>query len=255
MAALELHTNSSGKGPPLVILHGLFGSWENWASRIAVLESEYQVHAMDLRNHGSSPHAAEQDYALMSGDLGKTLDKLGLQSCRLLGHSMGGKVAMQFASEFPERIDKLVVVDIAPKHYSPHHDHLIEAMQAIPLEHIKSRGEADRQFSEAEPDPVLRAFLLKNLVREDKGYRWQINLEGIAENYPNLLLAPTFQHVCESPTLFIKGADSDYLMAQDSDLVQKWFPNTTLKIIDGAGHWPHATKATVFDHILRRFLV
>ena len=250
---------------PLVILHGLFGNWENWGARIRHYVTYTDVHAMDLRNHGDSPHLDTMNYREMAEDVVATLDQLGLDKCVLLGHSMGGKVAMQVATSasnaISDRITRLILVDIAPKPYPPHHQIIIDALSAIDIEQLKSRREADQQLSAVVKEQAIRAFLLKNLVRKDvtdsdasTGFRWQFNLPALRDNYSQLMLAPEPGKPFEGPTLFIKGAESDYLQDADKEAVLKAFPRAKLKVIGGSGHWPHAEKPDSFDRIVTRFL-
>lgn len=250
---------------PLVILHGLFGNWENWGTRIRHYRKFSAVHAMDLRNHGESQHLESMDYSEMADDVIKTLDDLGVADCDLLGHSMGGKVAMRIASLHPDRVARLIVVDIAPKDYPPHHQSIIDALCSIKIAELKSRKDADLQLSEAVADSSVRAFLLKNLVRPaadaaadqstpETGFRWQFNLPGIRDSYPQLMSAPQLDEPYDGPVLFVKGAESAYLQDADRELVLRSFPNSKLKVIGGAGHWPHAEKPEIFDRILGQFL-
>lgn len=249
---------------PLVILHGLFGNWENWGARIRQYANYSEVHAMDLRNHGESPHLNSMSYSEMADDVVRTLDHLEIDSCDLLGHSMGGKVAMRIASIHPGRIARLIVVDIAPKAYSPHHQSILDALCAIDTAELASRRDADEQLANVVDDPSTRAFLLKNLVRNTTsttdqnaskaGFSWQFNLYGIRNNYAQLTEAPQLQTPYDGPTLFIKGAESDYLQDADREMVMQAFPKAKLKVIGGAGHWPHAEKPDIFDRIVGQFL-
>lgn len=256
--ALVLNYTSIGTAspdsPPLVLLHGLFGSSENWVSRAKAMAAERLVISIDLRNHGASPHHDNMNYAAMTSDLSETLNASGHAEVLLLGHSMGGKVAMQFACQFPERVKKLIVVDIAPRPYASTHQQILDAMSRIDLSQLTRRSDADSTLAAAEPDPATRSFLLKNLSRSGQGYQWQLNLPALNTHYGKLLEAPTLQQPYGGETLFIKGKNSDYLQNKDSQLVHQWFPRASLKVIDGAGHWPHASKPAVFDHIVSRFL-
>ena len=201
----------AGAMEPLVLLHGLFGDAGNWASRTGVYARHTGTIAMDLRNHGSNEHVERMDYPSMADDVLTTLDKLGISQCHLLGHSMGGKVAMHIATHHPERVTKLIIVDIAPRSYPPHHRNLINAMLSVPLENMTKRSEAESILATVEPDVSVRRFLMKSLVRH-KGsdsetirqsnteqanepvhsvgqYRWEFNLGAIADSYPALALS------------------------------------------------------------------
>ncbi len=260
----ETTDSTAAPARTLVVLHGLFGNWENWGARIRQYSKYSDVHAMDLRNHGESPHLNSASYSEMADDVIKTLDHLQITDCDLLGHSMGGKVAMRIASIQPTRIARLILVDIAPKAYPPHHQSIIDALYAIDTAKLNSRRDADQQLADVVDDPSTRAFLLKNLVRDNKdsgqnnpsgtGFRWQFNLAGIRDSYPQLTDAPELELPYDGPTLFIKGADSDYLSESDRDTVMRSFPNAKVKIIGGAGHWPHAEKPELFDRIVAQFL-
>lgn len=263
-------TTGESRHLPLVILHGLFGNWENWGARIRQYLTYTDVHAMDLRNHGDSPHRDTMNYSEMAEDVVATLDHLGLERCVLLGHSMGGKVAMRVATTALDtektttrlsRIERLVLVDIAPKAYPPHHKAIIDALCSMDIEQLNSRREADQQLSPVVEEAAIRAFLLKNLVRQPAnetgarpGFRWQFNLPALRDNYSHLMVAPDIDTPYEGPTLFIKGADSDYLQDSDRDAVLQAFPHAKLKVIGGTGHWPHAQKPASFDRILSGFL-
>lgn len=250
---MQLHYHRSGQGRPLVILHGLFGTWENLGSTVKSLAQEWDVIAPDLRNHGRSPQATEHSYPLMAADLAALLDQLGLESVSILGHSMGGKVAMEFALNNPERVDKLVVVDIAPVVYPPHHTDVFAGIHSIDLAQIKSRSEADQQLSQQVESAGVRAFLLKNLYRKDGRFRWRANFAALESEYSNIAAAPA-EGQFEKPALFIKGADSNYLLNEYQQAVISRFPKVELKIIKDAGHWPHAEKPEIFLRIVRSFL-
>lgn len=252
--ALELYTHITGDGPPLVVLHGLFGSWENLGTQIRSLSEDYTVYAMDARNHGRSPHDGFMDYPSMAEDVLHTMDTHGLSQVRLLGHSMGGKTAMTLALRAPQRVERVVVVDIAPKQYEPGHNEIIEALTTLDIHNISSRNEADAHVKRWVQTDAIRAFLLKNLVREGNGFRWKMNLDDIVANYPAIIDFPASDNHYDGPTLFLKGAESDYIQAVDKPEIDRLFPNASAKIIDGAGHWPHAEKASVFYKLVNDFL-
>ncbi|MBY4678523.1 alpha/beta fold hydrolase [Marinobacterium arenosum] len=251
---MQLNHQIHGSGQPLIILHGLFGTLENWGSQIKTLAEHYRVIAVDLRNHGRSPHSEQMDYASMAQDIVELMDQLELPSAHLLGHSMGGKVAMQLALNAPERIDKLIVVDIAPVQYPAHHDDVFKGLFAIDLAELGSRGDADRQLAIHVEEPSVRAFLLKNLYRtEQKQFAWRMNLASLHQQYGRISEAPSGD-AFQGPTLFIKGANSDYLVPAYRDQVVALFPSAGYKMIDGAGHWPHAEKPAQFSRIVLNFL-
>ena len=250
---MQLHYHRSGQGRPLVILHGLFGTWENLGASVKALAEHWDVIAPDLRNHGRSPHSDEHSYPLMASDLVQLLDSLELESVSILGHSMGGKVAMEFALTYPARVDKLIVVDIAPVQYPPHHSDVFAGIAAIDLQSIKSRSEADQQLSQQVESPGVRAFLLKNLYREEGSFRWRANFTALERQYPHVAAAPA-RGAFSRPTLFVKGAKSNYLLNEYQQAVTERFSNVQLKIINDAGHWPHAEKPETFLRLVTRFL-
>lgn len=251
---MQLNYQISGSGEPLVILHGLFGTLENWGAQIKALSEHFTVIAVDLRNHGRSPHSDDMSYPLMSDDVIELLDELNLNQVLLMGHSMGGKVAMQLAMNHPERLKKLIVVDISPVVYEPNHDDVFAGLFSIQLDQIKSRSEADKQLSEHVKDLGVRAFLLKNLYRnEEKAFAWRMNLEVLHTAYNNISQPPSGQPYA-GDTLFIKGENSNYITAKYTDAITSNFPAVKYKMIQGAGHWPHAEKPTVFTKLVTNFL-
>lgn len=243
-----------GNGEPLLILHGLFGTLENWGAQIKSLAEHHQVIAADMRNHGRSPHSEEIDYDLMATDIIALLDHLNLPSANIVGHSMGGKAAMQLALSHPDRINKLIIVDIAPVEYGAHHTEVFEGLFAVDLEQIRSRSEAEQQLSNYVKEPAVRAFLLKNLYRDEhKQFAWRMNLQALHNHYSNISAAPNGKTYTK-PVLFIKGARSDYLIPAYRDAVLKFFPQADYKIIKDAGHWPHAEKPQEFGKIVLDYL-
>lgn len=250
---MKLHYQLHGSGSPLVILHGLFGTLENWGSQIKAFSEHFQVIAVDLRNHGRSPHADRMDYSVMAEDILALLDDLALDRINLLGHSMGGKVAMQLALNHPERIDKLLIVDIAPVAYEAHHNDVFKGLFAIDLVQLKSRSEADSLLAEHVSEPAVRSFLLKNLYRNDQNqFAWRMNLPALDHSYQQISQAPNGQPF-EGPTLFIKGANSNYIQPSHKDAVLTFFPNAIYKVIQNAGHWPHAEKPAMFKTLVMSF--
>jgi esterase len=252
---MQLHYQIQGQGEPLLILHGLFGSLDNWGSQAKALAQQFQVISVDLRNHGRSPHSDEMSYAAMAQDLIELLDSLNSARARILGHSMGGKVAMQLALNVPERIERLIVVDIAPVQYPHHHDDVFKGLFAVELNTLKSRADAEKQLAPLVEDPMVRAFLLRNLYRTDAGgFAWRINLEGLHRSYAGIAAAPQGTPF-EGPTLFIKGGNSDYIRPHHRDALLALFPNAGYKVIDGAGHWPQAEKPALTTRLIENFLL
>lgn len=252
---MRLHSERYGAGPPLLILHGLFGSLENWRSLSKAFGQAFTVFALDQRNHGRSPQSAEFTYPAMAEDLREFLADHALPAASLLGHSMGGKTAMQFATTYPELVDKLVVVDIAPRAYPPEHHHILAALSALDLKTLRSRQDADTRLAGAIPDVALRQFLLKNLVRDAAGtFRWRINLDGLRGGYAEILKAVLPHRPFEKPTLFVRGGNSAYIRTEDTALITSLFPHAHIVTIPHAGHWVHADAPQEFVRIVQEFL-
>jgi esterase len=256
LAATEYGTSEHPERPPLAILHGLFGSGRNWTSIAQRLAADRRVIAFDLRNHGASAWAGGMQYGEMAEDLLAMLGERGYRRAALLGHSMGGKVAMMAALRDPDMVERLVVVDIAPVAYRPHHLALVRAMRALDLGGIKRRGEADQQLAPAIPDAAERGFLLQNLVFEDGQARWRLNLDAIEQKMPDLIGFPAVPDnaVYRGPTLFVGGANSDYLRVEHEPAIQRLFPEARIVRIENAGHWIHAERPAAFLETVEPFL-
>ena len=243
-----------GEGPPLVILHGLFGQSDNWATLARAWSNQFRVIIIDQRNHGQSPHDAAFSYELMADDLAETLDILNLESVQLIGHSMGGKTAMFFAQKYPQRLTKLIVADIAPRAYAPHHGEIIAALKTLPLERLKDRNSADNELAKGIPDFGTRQFLLKNLYRNDSGgFSWRFNLEAISAQISEVGKALPGS-IVETPTLFVRGAKSKYITDQDQRDIAHQFINVRFETISDAGHWLHAEQPEAFGKVVLDFL-
>lgn len=254
-AALELHAQTGGAGRPVLLLHGLFGALGNLVSLARELNAGYQSVRVDLRNHGRSPHAGAMDYPTMAADVLRLLDSRGIDSCAILGHSMGGKVAMELALTHPARVAALVVADIAPVAYAPdRHDAVFGALRAVPLDELHSRQQADQVLARTLADPGLRQFLLTNLYRDDDRYAWRINLDVLHARRSAIAAAPPAAGVYGGPVLFVKGSESDYIGDASSSAIRARFPAARLHIVQGAGHWLHAEKPAAFNRAVLRFL-
>jgi len=251
---MELYTRVQGAGPPLVLLHGLFGSNENLGGIARALADRFTVYAMDLRNHGRSPHAQRMDYPAMAADVLETMEAHGVQRTRVLGHSMGGKAAMQLALSHSDMVERLVAVDIAPIAYENRHDRELGAMRGLDLSAIGSRGDADVALAEAIPDAAIRQFLLKNLVRSGDGFAWRIPLDTIHREYAQIGAAPASPGPYEGPTLFIRGGDADYILEEAEPAIHKRFPNARVDTIPDAAHWVHVDAPEAFLALVREFL-
>ena len=253
---LPLYAQSFGHGAALIVLHGLFGSGTNWRSLARGLSDGCTVHLLDLRNHGRSPHADSMNYPEMANDLRAYMDEQGIEAAAILGHSMGGKVAMYFALNAPGRVTHLVVVDIAP--VSTAFDHLpyIRAMQALTLGNIESRGDASQKLAAEIPDLGLRQFLLQNLVREKEAWRWRLNLDALRGNMRALQDFPIdgTDNRYLGPVLLVRGERSDYVAESHRPAVERRFPAAEIVTISEAGHWVHADQPVQFLTAVRSFL-
>lgn len=252
---MELHHQCHGEGAPLLILHGLLGSLDNWQNISHRLGNTFRVCALDLRNHGRSPHSDDFNYDVMTEDLLEFLDAHQIERTRLMGHSMGGKTAMHFALKHSDRMEKLVVVDIAPRAYPPSHLPIFDALLSLDLASLRERSEVDRALAEKIREVPVRQFLLKNLARNEQGgLCWKPNLPVIRKNYDRLNEEIKTDSTFDGPTLFIKGAKSDYINDSDRAMIEKLFPNATLTSIPQAGHWVHADAPKEFVEVVGNFL-
>ena len=250
-----LGPQNSAQAQPLMLLHGLFGSGDNWGTIAKHFSQHYRVISVDLRNHGRSPHSDAQTYADMADDLFELCQTLGLDRIHLLGHSMGGKVAMQFATQYPDKVEKLMVVDMAPRRYADAHSHLIDAMLSVDLSAMQSRSDVDKALSSKIPEAMVRQFLLMNLVKSDSNSQlaWRINLPALKANYPKLIEAVCEHAHFEKPCLFIRGQNSDYVL--DSDIAQIKTHFTQARFITlAAGHRLHAEQPQAFIQAVESFL-
>lgn len=253
---MKLHFRAFGDGPPLIILHGLLGSLDNWVPVAKKLATYFHVSLLDLRNHGHSPHAEAFSYDAMAGDVRRFMTDQRIEAAHLLGHSMGAKVAMRFAQLHPDAVRRLVVVDMSPREYPPRYDTLLDAMHALDLSGFQRRDEADLALKEIVPDKSVRQFLLKNLGRDVAGRLfWKPNLASIRGNYRNVRRALPMNAGVDRPTLFIRGEKSDYIQAGDVPLIHQMFPRATFKTIAGTGHWVHADAPDRLTGVVAQFLL
>jgi pimeloyl-ACP methyl ester carboxylesterase len=250
---MKLHYRSMGDGFPLIVLHGLLGSLDNWQPLGRHFAAHFKVFAVDLRNHGQSPHHDDVSYDAMTADLDEFMRTHELTRAHLLGHSMGGKVAMQFALRHPNRVETLVVVDISPRAYPTSHKGTLGALLTLDLHKFQRREQLDAALAKSVDNTEVRQFLLKNVARDAHGgFRWKANIRGLWENYERLTVAVTSEMPCDRPALFLRGADSDYVPAADNDLIQRLFPRAEFCVIAGAGHWVHADQPeAVFVAVLK----
>lgn len=253
-----LNYKQSGTGENIVLIHGLFGSLENLNMVAKPLANSYCVTSIDVRNHGASFHAGSMEYTELAQDVINLLDHLNIQTCILLGHSMGGKIAIQVALTQPERITKLLIADIAPVSYPPHHLEIIKGLQAIDLSKVKKRRDADEQLAQFVDNIGVRQFLLRNLALNEIGeFAFKCSISDISLCYPQIMKAnevPVNKVAFNGPTLFIKGGESDYILPEHREAISNLLPNSKAKIIQGAGHWLHAEKTIAFNKIVSDFI-
>jgi len=254
---IALYSRKVGEnGPDFVVLHGLFGSGKNWRSFAGSLEDDFQVWTLDARNHGDSPHADSMSYQQMAEDVARFFAENELENVILLGHSMGGKTAMQLALQFPDRIAALIVVDIAPVCYDHLHKQLklIEAMQELDLAGEMSRSEIEKKLAVKIPEKRLLSFLMTNLNRQNGQFQWRIGLEQIAAGMPDLLNYPELKSVFKGPVQFIGGENSAYLKFEYHALIRKYFPESRITMLDNCGHWLHVEQPAAFQKTVNEFL-
>ncbi|WP_431026354.1 alpha/beta fold hydrolase [Halomonas sp. H5] len=253
--AIELHTldGGQGEGLPLVVIHGLLGSADNWRSHLRGWQQERRVVAVDLRNHGRSPHATGMAYGEMAGDVLATLDRLGIERCHLLGHSMGGKVAITLARRHPERVASLVVADIAPVAYGHGHDAIFAALRAVEAAAPENRREVDGIMAEHVPERAVRLFLATNLVRGEGAMAWRVGLDEIEADYEAIRGEPEGEDPFNGPTLVIRGSRSSYVTDAMLPTLREVLPEAQLVTLE-AGHWLHAEQPEAFQAAVNDFM-
>jgi len=251
-----LHSNIIGSGPPLLILHGYFGMSDNWKTLALKYAKYFEVHLIDQRNHGRSFHDDAFDYEILVADLHAYIDYHQLNRVHLLGHSMGGKVVMQFAVNYPGLVEKLVVADIAPKYYKPHHGTILEALNTVNFSIQDSRQKVADLLKIYIKEPEVLQFLLKNLYRKDGsqlGFRF--NLQSLTENNSEVGEALPSNTTFEGPTLFLRGERSNYILDEDMELIHDHFFTAIVVTVKNAGHWLHADNPDQFFDETVRFLI
>jgi esterase len=255
--AVELaHDAFGAAGPPVVVLHGLLGSARNWTGIAKQLADTRRVFALDLRNHGRSPWAETMSFEEMAGDVAAFVARHDLRATAVIGHSLGGKVAMLLALTRADLVERLIVVDVAPVAYAHTFGPFVEAMQQVDLAAVHQRADADAQLARTIPDSAIRNFLLQDLIGTDAGYAWRVNLEALAANMPELLgfPAPPDDAAYRGPTLFVAGGHSRYIKAEHKPPIERLFPHVEHAVIEGAGHWVQAERPTEFVDLIRLFL-
>ena len=246
---MKLHSKIYGdKGQDLIVIHGLFGMSDNWNTLGKKFAKYCKVHLIDLRNHGRSPHSTEFNYEVMCDDLLEYMEDNSIKNPVILGHSLGGKVAMKFAFTYPDKIEKLIVADMSPRRYNTDfHQNLLSTLYKLHLEDFEKREEIDRVLSEAYKDKGMRLFLLKNLYRnENKEFAWRFNIDVLLEKVSNIQEADFVKGISDVPTHFIRGGNSNYITTEDELIINKHFSDFSICKIDGAGHWLHAENPERF---------
>ncbi|WP_136466129.1 alpha/beta fold hydrolase [Flagellimonas onchidii] len=251
-----LHSKILGEGQPLLILHGFLGMSDNWKSLgNQYAQNNFQVHLIDQRNHGKSFHSDDFDYGFMSSDVIQYMDHHQIERAHFIGHSMGGKTVMQLAVTNPDRISKLLVADIAPKYYPPHHQYIIDALGKLDLDSISSRKEADTVLSQYLPEFGIRQFLLKNLFWEEPGkLGFRFNFDVLKDKMDEIGENINSNEKYDGPTLFLRGDRSEYILPNDFSEIKKHFPNSEIETVSNAGHWLHAENPKQFSEKSLRFL-
>jgi esterase len=251
---MHLHCQVYGQGKPLIVLHGLLGSLRNWHPISQKLADHFQVIAADLPNHGRSSHCPHMDYPSMAADIVEIMRAHHLARAHVLGHSMGGKVAMQLALLHPELVDRLIVVDISPRAYSRRFDRVFSALLSLDPHAFQTRKELEDTLAGPVPDLSTRQFLLNNLARDPTGgYRWKIGLHQIHHNYTHLGAALSQGHPFKGPALFLRGEHSDFLVQEDMTLIRRWFPHAQLQAIPRARHLLHTENPDAFLEAVLEF--
>jgi pimeloyl-ACP methyl ester carboxylesterase len=252
---MHLFSKVYGEGDPVVILHGLFGSLNNWNTLGRKLGEEFSVYLVDQRNHGRSPHDHVHTYPAMAEDLFEFFQAKGILSAHLIGHSMGGKTAMEFAISHPEAVRKLIVVDMSPRPTLARHDPILDALTGLRLERHGSRESIDEALKPGVPDMAVRQFLLTNLKREEDGhFAWKMNLDALKKNYSEINRGIENGRQFKGPVLFLKGGRSPYVTDEDRPVIKALFPMAEFRTIPGVGHWVHAESPDEFLAIVRKFI-
>ena len=251
---MKLNYKEFGQGRPLIILHGLLGSLDNWQTLAKRWGEDFHVFTVDQRNHGQSPHNEEMNYHLLSGDLLEFIREHNIESPVILGHSMGGKTAMSFAFEHPEKITGLIVVDISPRHYAVHHQEILDALASVDFNTMHDRKTIQDHLMARIGNMAIVMFLTKNVYwRTDNELGYRFNLEALRDNIATISSWPFEHEQYSRPTLFVRGSNSNYI-SDNEESIQKHFPNATLLTVHGAGHWVHAEKPDELYNIVKGYM-
>lgn len=253
---MQLHHKFIGQGFPIVILHGLFGSLDNWMTSAKHLaEAGFMPVLIDLRDHGKSPHSEAINYQIMADDVMQFMEEHWMYEAIIMGHSMGGKVALTLADQYPQVVSKLIVVDISPRKYKEGHSDEFEALFSIDLSKLHSRKEAEEQLKQRLKNIDTIQFFLKNLARNpDNTFQWKFNLPLLYQDYANILDGVTFHGIMNMPTLFLKGSMSPYIQKEDEVFIRQNFSNVAIETISNTGHWVHADAPEDFLKAVLNFI-
>ncbi|PIB37257.1 alpha/beta hydrolase [Reichenbachiella sp. 5M10] len=243
-----------GEGQPLIIIHGFLGSLDNWLTLGKRFAENFQVYLIDQRNHGKSFHSEEWGYEKMVEDLEYFIEELEIENPILLGHSMGGKTVMQYTAFYPDKVDKLIVADIGPKSYPPHHQKILEGLSAVPISALESRQQAEEVLQQYVPDLGTRTFLMKNIQRSGEGFSWKMNLPVLSEQIEKVGEALSHHLPIETETLFVRGGNSNYILDEDWSEIEEIFPHAELETVANAGHWLHAEQPDDFYNKVMNFI-
>lgn len=254
--SMQLYFQKMGSGSPLLILHGIFGSGDNWLTLGKRFAEHYTVYLIDQRNHGQSPWSDDFSYSYLADDLKAFMDEQGIKKAHILGHSMGGKVSMLFSQRYPECIEKLLIIDIAPKSYQlSEHKHILEMLQQVDLNAHQTRTEIDQVLKASLPDYGTRQFILKNIYRnEEKAFAWRLNVQGLYKNLHEIGKGLDTETTYDGPTLFINGGKSRYIQPEDHVKIKRIFRRSELLTIPDAGHWVHAEAPDALFTAVTHFL-
>ncbi|MCC6815324.1 MAG: alpha/beta fold hydrolase [Saprospiraceae bacterium] len=256
MSAVKLHFKKLGEGNPIFILHGLFGSLDNWQTIANELMNHYSVYLIDLRNHGKSPHTDEMNYQLMAEDIVQLMIDTNLDRINLIGHSMGGKICFQLLKNYSEYLNKVMVIDIVPKEYKSGHDGVFKAMFSLDLERLTKRSDAEAILQEYITEPGVRQFILKNLYRiSDHQFKWKLNLPVLFKAYDHIRAGIVFEMKNNTPIRIVSGGNSNYVNGDDINQLSKLFQDLSWKVIEGAGHWVHADKPKEVISEVNKFFI
>lgn len=252
-----LHSKIVGSGEKhLLVLHGLFGQLDNWNTLGKYFGEEFTTHLIDLRNHGRSFHSDDSSLTAMTEDIVRYMDANDIEKAHLLGHSLGGRIAIDFAMQYQNKLDRLIVADMAPKAYEPHHNAIFKALKSVNFDEVSSRKDVENTIDQFIPEVGVRQFLMKNVYHAENGqYAFRFNLSSLDNYYEELIGSELLKGKFDGPTLFLGGEKSNYILAEDEMMIKERFPNAEIKKIANAGHWLHAENPKDFVTEVMNFLL